>query len=107
LANFEVTKLRKLVCGPQGKAKRVAIVAAAALRRTIEIAVKVHLFARIIIVDIFAIPIKAVIRVLNAEYSTSIGVFCYADRIVQTPAEADTIINVAIGLRIGRTVTER
>lgn len=77
---------------PGRKAIRIAIVGALrCVLGTIEIAMEIHLFARIVFVDVLAVTHDLIHRVLDRVYATSERVLSYTYRVPKAPPKAKPI----------------
>ena len=86
-ANGQVIVVWYIVGHPDGGAEGISIIAA--LRRvwrTIQISMKIQLFAWIIFMDISSTTFDVINRVLDTIYASCDGVLCHADTVSKTPA---------------------
>ena len=65
---------------------------------TVQIAMEVHLFPRIILMDVLTITRDIVSTVLNAEDAPSFWMLCDTNRIAKTPTEKLSTITEVVGL---------
>ena len=83
--------------GPNGEAGGVAVVTS--WGGGIEKAVEVELFAGVVLVDVGGQAAELVRAVFDGVDSAGYGVFGYADRVAEAPAEEETGGGVVVGFR--------